>query len=521
MSKRLLPGAGALLLLLAVWANACAAERPRPAYFAIHAVDAQTGRGVPLVELRSVNGVRYWTDSNGLVAVDEPAWANRRVFFDVKSHGYEYAGSKDAFGYRGAILEIRPGGREEIKLRRVNIAERLYRITGEGIYRDSVMLGEAVPIREPLLNAQVTGQDSVQMAEYRGKLRWFYGDTNRLSYALGHFGTAGATSLKPSAGGLDPAKGIDLTYFVDAEDFSRPMCDDSGPGMKWIDGLVVVKDEKGAEKMLARCSRMKSLGECQERTLVLYNDAKDVLEPLVRLELNEVFCPMGQAFRYRVGETEFVGFATPFPNLRVKADLVSVRDPKVYEAFTCLAPGARYAKGETKIERGADGRPVWGWKRDAAPLDAAQLDELVKAGKLKPDELWNRIVDAEGGKPVKPHAGSVAYNAFRKRWTMIFHEHGGGPSFLGEVWYAESDAPEGPWTQARKVVTHDRYSFYNVRQHPELVQEGGRVVYFEGTYTAMFSGNPDTTPRYEYNQMMYRLDLSDPRLKLPEAGARP
>ena len=25
----------------------------------------------------------------------------------------------------------------------------------------------------------------------------------------------------------------------------------------------------------------------------------------------------------------------------------------------------------------------------------------------------------------------------------------------------------------------------------------------------MFSGNPDQTPRYEYNQIMYRLDLSD------------
>jgi hypothetical protein len=125
-------------------------------------------------------------------------------------------------------------------------------------------------------------------------------------------------------------------------------------------------------------------------------------------------------------------------------------------------------------------------------------------------------VDAETGRQVTPHAGSVAYNAFRKRWIMIFHEHGGGPSFLGEVWYAESDAQEGPWERARKIVTHDRYSFYNVLHHPEFDQEGGRLIYFEGTYTAMFSGNTDPTPRYEYNQMMYRLDLSDPRLKLPQ-----
>ncbi|NQT15816.1 MAG: hypothetical protein HQ582_23880, partial [Planctomycetes bacterium] len=34
---------------------------------------------------------------------------------------------------------------------------------------------------------------------------------------------------------------------------------------------------------------------------------------------------------------------------------------------------------------------------------------------------------------------------------------------------------------------------------------------------AMFSGNPDRTPRYNYNQILYKLDLSDPRLVLPVA----
>jgi hypothetical protein len=46
-------------------------------------------------------------------------------------------------------------------------------------------------------------------------------------------------------------------------------------------------------------------------------------------------------------------------------------------------------------------------------------------------------------------------------------------------------------------------------------QKGGRVIYFEGTYTAEFSGNTDPTPRYDYNQIMYRLDLADGRLNLP------
>jgi hypothetical protein len=48
--------------------------------------------------------------------------------------------------------------------------------------------------------------------------------------------------------------------------------------------------------------------------------------------------------------------------------------------------------------------------------------------------------------------------------------------------------------------------------HPFFDQEGGRIIYFEGTYASTFSGNTNPTPRYDYNQIMYRLDLADPRL---------
>ena len=65
-----------------------------------------------------------------------------------------------------------------LKIRRVNIAERLYRVTGEGIYLDSVLLGRKPPIEKPLLDAQVVGQDSVQSVVYHGKAHFFWGDTN-------------------------------------------------------------------------------------------------------------------------------------------------------------------------------------------------------------------------------------------------------------------------------------------------------------------------------------------------------
>jgi hypothetical protein len=69
---------------------------------------------------------------------------------------------------------------------------------------------------------------------------------------------------------------------------------------------------------------------------------------------------------------------------------------------------------------------------------------------------------------------------------------------------------------ARKIATHNKYSFYNPKQHPYFDQGGGRTVFFEGTYSITFSGSPETaTPRYDYNQIMYRLSLDDPRLVLP------
>jgi hypothetical protein len=85
----------------------------------------------------------------------------------------------------------------------------------------------------------------------------------------------------------------------------------------------------------------------------------------------------------------------------------------------------------------------------------------------------------------------------------------------GEIWFAEADTPVGPWVYARKVVTHHKYTFYNPAHHPFFDQDGGRLIYFEGTYSDFLSGSPEKTPRYDYNQIMYRLALDDPRLVLP------
>jgi hypothetical protein len=502
------------------------AERDR--CFQITVVDDQTGRGVPLVQLKTTNELRYVTDSNGIVALDEPGLMGQEVYFHVRSHGYEYP--KDGFGFRGARLKVTSGGSAVLKIKRINVAERLYRVTGEGTYRDSVLVGRPAPIKHPLLNGQVLGQDSVHATPYRGKLFWIWGDTNRLSYPLGNFAVSGATSELPGRGGLDPSVGVDLEYFVDESGFSRPMIPSDaipGPGPKWLGGLTTVRDETGIERLVAKYVRVKSLGETLERGLVVFNDETQSFERLVEFDLDAPLYLDGHPFRVSAplsapgrgaggeGSAEYLycGYSPPYA-VRVRADMKHIADPAAHEGFTCLVAGTRYNKAKTELDRGPDGRLIYAWKRNTPPLSYEQQQELIAAGKMKRDEAWLQFEDIETGKPIKPHAGSVCWNDYRKRWVMIVEE-AGGTSLLGEVWYAEADTPVGPWVYARKIVTHDKYSFYNPTQHPFFDQDGGRLIYFDGTYSDLFSGSPDKTPRYDYNQIMYRLALDDSRLAVP------
>src|SRR3712207_484764 len=96
------------LLMMAAALQPGAEPSPPSKYFEIRVVDEQTGRGVPLAELRTVNHIRHVTDSNGVVAFHEPGLMGQTVFFHVSGHGYEYP--KDGFGFRGKALEVKEGG---------------------------------------------------------------------------------------------------------------------------------------------------------------------------------------------------------------------------------------------------------------------------------------------------------------------------------------------------------------------------------------------------------------------------
>ncbi|MCB1491929.1 MAG: hypothetical protein KDJ77_09040, partial [Rhodobiaceae bacterium] len=137
--------------------------------FEITVVDKENGWPVPLVELTTTHHESLVTDNAGVVAFDLPEFMGRETWLDVFSHGYEVP--KDGFGYRGVRITPEPGGSFTIEIERKQIAKRLGRLTGAGLFAESQKLGRFQNWKEP----GVTGMDTVQLATYRGKLVWLWG----------------------------------------------------------------------------------------------------------------------------------------------------------------------------------------------------------------------------------------------------------------------------------------------------------------------------------------------------------
>lgn len=515
------------ILLIAFATGYVPAGEPNHAgeYFTIQVVDRETGRGVPLVELRTTNLIRHFTDSHGVVAFHEPGLMDREVFFFVESHGYQFP--KDGFGMQGVRLRTTPGTTAVVKIDRVNIAERLYRVTGQGIYRDSVLTGRPVPLKNPVLNGQVMGQDSVFTCLYRGRLFWMWGDTGRPSYPLGNFAMSGAVSDLPERGGLDPAVGVDLEYFVGEDGFSRRMAPLKEPGLVWLDGLMTVPDRQGNERMVAKFARLKDLSELFERGLMVFNDATSTFEPIVRPGLE--FLPYrntGHAFPVQVAGRPYYYFTAPTPmgaRMRVPAKWDAVIDANQYEVLTALEKrGHSTFSSKNALPGQSHGEKVecplfsCRWVKFGDVLASKGEGKTAVIEALEAEAKGVKVYNVESGSEILPHNGTVHFNAYRQRWIGIFGQLFGESSALGEIWYAEADTPAGPWAYARKIITHNKYSFYNPKHHPLFDQDDGRTIYLEGTYTWTFSGSEErATPRYDYNQIMYRLNLGDPRLVLP------
>ncbi len=485
---------------------------PPSEYFGIRVVDEETRRGVPLVELETVNHIRFVTDSQGYAAINDPDLLNRKVFFTVRSHGYEYP--KDGFGFHGKAVETIPGQTEILRIKRRSIAERLYRTTGSGIEMDSVLLGKRPRIPQPVLNAGVFGCDSVMTAEHQGKHYWFWGDTLGPGYPLGvNFHITGATSPLQPDHQLAPDDGINLTFITDDTGRVKKLAEMPGEGPTWISAVSVLPDEDGQPRIYANYVKIRNGLEAYRWGFVVWNDEQEVFEHISSTDEKPLMFPDSQShtFMHGEGNSWFHYFGNPLALTRVKPTGAAFVDPDQYEGFTCLKQGT--VPEDQQVERDDRGRVVYGWKMKTPPLTREQEANFVESGVLKPNECRMRLEDIETGKVVETHNGSVYWTHSANEWTLIVSQVNGETSHLGEVWFAKSISPTGPWKFARRIVTHKQMTFYNPKQHPFLGM--GDYIYFEGTYTTSFSGNPVATPRYEYNQIMYRLRRNHHALQMP------
>ena len=373
-------------------------------------MDSQTGRGIPLVEISSQAGTKLVTDSNGIAALADTGSLNQNIAFDFQSYGYSNF---------GATLATSSGGSTQLSMVRQNLAERLYRVTGTGIYRDSVQAGVPVPISQPLLNANVRGQDSVQAVEYKDQIYWFWGDTLYESGGLGNFRTSGATSQLPGSGGLDPSLGVDLNYFVNASGWSKEMMPVAQTGLMWIDGAFTVRDVDGHERLLARNARYLDLATNVEQGLALFNDSTATFQRFQSYSLNAPITPQGHSFKHTVNGQEYIYFTQTYPDVRVKATWNDVTHIANWEAYSPLRENTRYDANNPPLDLDSSGNIVMGWKKNTDPLSYEMLHDLVQRGHATREQLPFRLQDHATGEPIRLHRSSVHWNEFRKSWIMV------------------------------------------------------------------------------------------------------
>ena len=78
----------------------------------IRVIDTENGWPVPLVELRTIHNVSFFTDNAGVVAFDLPELMGKETWLHVAADGYEV--KADGFGYRGVRFIPTPGGEHDV-----------------------------------------------------------------------------------------------------------------------------------------------------------------------------------------------------------------------------------------------------------------------------------------------------------------------------------------------------------------------------------------------------------------------
>lgn len=388
----------------------------------------------------------------------------------------------------------------------------------------------------------MVGQDSVQACVYGNETYFFFGDTNRPSYPLGNFFTTGARG--PAVGELNASHTLPLRYFQNTDGFVAPMAPmelrtPSTP--VWVGGLLsLAPTATHIRKYLASDGDQSAPGggmytfytkggmTAQEFGLLQWNSSGSQFALVPGARWNTTGLP-DDAWMQRLRSnllgsqatvdtnSSWVYFTSAYPVLRARTSPAALANLSSYEAWTCLAAGATMVA--PRLDRDATGKLIYSWKPGTPPVSAEDQTRLVHLGLATTAELWINLTsigtDKTAGSAVALKRGSARYNAHLDRWLIV------GQASPGTVWLAAASTVEGPYRRALLVADHSSsgssmqngdsstglaYNFYNPAQHDFL--DDGSIVYFSGTYATTFAPQHHMTPRYDYNSILYRLDLS-------------
>ncbi len=492
-----------ILIIFGLSAGIATGRENRP--FVLRFIDSATQRPVPLVEVELFNALRMCSDNLGNIAILEPDLTDKKVRLLIRGHGYRYP-RLDIFRERSLHIEIKPGEAAEIELERTTAAERLYRITGSGRLRDSLLAGLATATGE--LPGNIIGLDSAIPVFWKNRLYSFYGDTlaaDRLNLS----GSGGEITLNMQD---VPESSLPVNFFCDSDGFASRMIELPEPGFVWIETVIPVVSGN-REILVARYVRHKTLEEAVETGFALFNPVRRKFSLIKRFRSARQHKSAHAVMVNTDGNQAFC--IQPWE--KTGNNLKEFINPDTYKYYTCLqkiepdsaAHAVEIAGHRVTVKRDADGRPEFSWVRGGVPFTPANQRLLQAAGLIKSDERWLELTEIGTGRKITDFSGSISWNHFRQRWIMI------AQGLVGEIWYSEADTFTGPWVYGRRIVEHDGYNFYNPVQHSWFDAENGRTIYFEGTYTSFFTRDGYKTPRADYNQVMYRLDLQHPSLLLP------
>lgn len=469
-------------------------------YAQINVVEESTGQPIPMVKLIFHNGMIFYTDNQGIAAVRIPGLMGEQVRVVLRSPSPGYPGD---FFLGGAHVVLRPDGSDTITIERRNLAERLYRVTGMGLYRDSKLVGADVPIEDPLSNLDVISHGLGNQAVFKGKLYWFWDGHSTLRNPIPNLKLSGATSELPSSGGLDPRIGINLDYVTGFFGVRRLLRIDEN--VQAVKRNVFVTEDSSGEQVLHAYYQLLDDGSRVEHGILLWDESGKQFKIVKEFPSGMKVRVCRNTIRIQTEGREWFYLTCPHPIVRVPARPDLFQDPSRYETFAPL-----------------DEEGNWGWQTQTETITNRDQPQLLESTSMTREDGLFHLTDVRTGQSILGMGGTVNWNEYRDKWIMVFTE-ALGRSKHGEVWYAEADSPLGPWVYARRIATHRQstrfareFTYAFPKLHSYFQKQKGETVFFSGTF-GKFLTESAPVPRYEMNEMMYGLDVTQRGLFLPTA----